>query len=476
MTLIREPLLRGVREVSAILFAGPTAADDVLVHWAAGATLLRTGDGGLVVKFATPVAWRCELGKGVPLIADEGRLVSLPLDRALLKSTPPDAIVRLHHGALAVEETTPSDPTGLLDLGTWHLEAPTTVTGPQSGPEPERGQRPPPPDPSMAVTPAEFDTSAKLGRRSAPTARDRRQWRLLQPRPTRPAGPVPTTPSAARPASRRPSGRTQTTSPLLDWLHKRRQRKYLEDLTRLFAAGDLDAALRKAIPFGGENGPEATRTPRPRANLDIKPHRTPSSGIVSIEPGLRASSTTATAAPLAAWTAKAGPSTPPLYWPTCSTGPRRRAATSNRRARSPWRPNWPRPAAPIMLKSSGCGGEPANATAPLPSPGATVASPPPSVAWSAEGTAPMPTACAACGWRSSSTPGTLWAPTTWAPRSATKRRRHYATASSSWEPNKAARWAPGCSPASSAPMTTPPTPTWPRWSPSVPAPRSGRSW
>lgn len=133
---------------------------------------------------------------------------------------------------------------------------------------PARGPVAPPPD---AAPPVTFDARVELGRDSTPTPRDRRQWDRLRRRPA---------PSNGRAAG---SGRGA-----LDWLYRRRHQRYLNDLTRLFAAGDYDEALRRAIPLGGAGGPLARFRPRPRRFLELDPYRPAASATVPIDPGLQA--------------------------------------------------------------------------------------------------------------------------------------------------------------------------------------------
>ena len=52
MTIIRAPILRGVREVQALIFAGEMATDDALAQWDEGTVLMQMGGGELLLRFA----------------------------------------------------------------------------------------------------------------------------------------------------------------------------------------------------------------------------------------------------------------------------------------------------------------------------------------------------------------------------------------------------------------------------------------
>ena len=104
MTIIRAPILRGVREVQALLFAGQMATDDALAHWEEGTALMQMGGGELLLRFARSRPVRCDVGRAMPLVDDGGRLVALPLAPEQLEDAPPGSVVHLEHGRLVVEQ------------------------------------------------------------------------------------------------------------------------------------------------------------------------------------------------------------------------------------------------------------------------------------------------------------------------------------------------------------------------------------
>lgn len=266
MTLLREPLFRGVRDIDAILVTD-SHAERVAGLWVAGARLFRIGEHDLVLRFPQPISWRCDAGSATALLARDGRLIALPLDDDALAACPQGDVIRLRHGGLVIGHPRLAPVNSLFDVSDWHVAKPLPPTFGQVPAE----RRPPPAEPSLAVPPAAFDTRARLGGQAEPTPREQRQLRRLQ----QPAAP--------------PAGSSRLDRPIgFDWLNRRRTQHYLDDLTRLFAAGDIEAALRRAIPFGGESGPRARRTPTPRNDLRLNPYRAAPTSSVELDPGLRA--------------------------------------------------------------------------------------------------------------------------------------------------------------------------------------------
>ena len=261
MTLVRDPVLRGMREVAGLLFDDPGR---LLASWETGATLARLDDGSWLLRFARSLPMRCELAPALPLVDVGGTLVGLPLDAAGIDG----AVVRLRHGELVghrVAEVV--EPASLLDVSGWRVHE---VVTPPTAPMAKR----PPAAPRLApvARPTAFDGRARLGAQPEPTERDRRRWRRLQGTP--PPASV-TTPQLG-------------SGPLFDFLARRRHRKYLDELTRLFAQGAVDEALRKALPLGGEgNDRKARGVPGRRRQLRIDFQRG-RGGVIGLEPGLRA--------------------------------------------------------------------------------------------------------------------------------------------------------------------------------------------
>ena len=136
MTIIRAPILRGVREVQALLFTGEMANDDALAHWDEGSALMQMAGGELLLRLPRPMTVRCEVGRAEPLVDDGGRLVALPLTPEQLDDAPPGSVVHLQHGRLVVEQPGPTlDPVVLLDLSGWQLESPVVATEARPAPQ-----------------------------------------------------------------------------------------------------------------------------------------------------------------------------------------------------------------------------------------------------------------------------------------------------------------------------------------------------
>lgn len=274
MTLVRDPVLRGVRAVDALLFEGPDRVQQALKRWQPGSTLFALGAERLILRWREPTWLRCELGDATPLVdTGDGRLVALPLADAEVATLPSSSVTSLRGGTLETEAVgAPIDPTSLLDVRDWR--AATASRGPSSPRQDAREPVPPP----LAAPPRAFDARGALGGGREPTQRERRQWDRLTAQPQR----------AGAAAQRTACGPSPVQPGLLDWLYRRRHERYLNELTRLFAAGQYEEALRRAIPFGGEGGRLARSSPQRRQDLQLDPRRAPASSSLPIEPGLRA--------------------------------------------------------------------------------------------------------------------------------------------------------------------------------------------
>ena len=274
MSLVREPVFRGVRAVDGLLFDGPQRARQALHAWRAGATLLPVNGDRLVLRWRDPVWMRCEIGNAAPVIdAGEDRLVALPLAASDAQDLPPESVTSLRGGLLVTEPLgAPLDPISLLDLRDWQ-----TANLSRAPLQARRSRVPEPKPPPLAAPPRAFNSRSELAGGGEPTRRERREWDRLH------------RPQAQAPAAQGRSGSAASQRRgALDWLYRRRHERYLSELTRLFAAGQYEEALRRAIPFGGQGGRLARSGPRPRRDLKVEPWRSPSSSAVPIEAGLRA--------------------------------------------------------------------------------------------------------------------------------------------------------------------------------------------
>jgi len=259
MTYLPVATLRGVREVDGLLFPASTPADRIAAEWDAGASLWRLADGSLVLRWAEPVRRRCEWGTAVPLVDEDGRLFALPPFDA---AAPAPSVVRLAGGRLVAEPLAePVDPAVLIDTSGWRVARPAPVKA--AGRPPARSTAAPEPRPTVP-DPA-FDARAQLGGQPPPGEQAPARLRGVQ----------------AESAGRRlgPVGR---------WLSERRKQSYLDRLTRLFAEGRVDDAVREALPLGeGRPGPPATRAPRRKDELHIAMRRKTAGSTMAVGRGLR---------------------------------------------------------------------------------------------------------------------------------------------------------------------------------------------
>lgn len=308
----------------------------LIALWCDGARLARSGGRTVLVGLA---ARRVDsrLAPGAPLVSCEGRWLLGPVDDATLAAAPRDAVIEPFHGALRVtrfSELEPLDPSELLELAPPHLQTRVELLAPPPEPTPVQRAQPEPPTsaelfrpmferlgqvaavrppraswwrrlmgrlrgrprelpatgtpraddrPSREGTPGRLrGWFARLGDRSGSTPSpvlDRlRRW--LSPRPA-PALPDPGGLPAAPPPRSSPIANglaalfLRLTAPLLSGAQAR-QRRYLDDLRRRFAGGDLLEALHRAIPIGGEaSGTPALGVPGRRDTLALLAVSTP---------------------------------------------------------------------------------------------------------------------------------------------------------------------------------------------------------
>ncbi|WP_437668969.1 bpX6 domain-containing protein [Sorangium sp. So ce131] len=270
---------------------------------------------GLLVELRAPAWVDCARAPGAPLVALGGALSAAPLDRDELAALAPPAGAALLvvGGAVVVvgpDEGQPEDPAAWLDVSAFGLaevaplgdplvEPATAIAGPPPvdlrralalGPLPREaaqvaqalarggaaGAPPPPPPPEL------------LRRALAGVARLARAVAFLSALLSRRRG-RPAAKGAVVLVARR--GRTQGAwlrrlgaalqTAAARWLIRarlapfvgRRQAEYLAQTLDMFDAGDLDRALRHAIPIaggpGGAAGPPALTVPTPREQLGI---------------------------------------------------------------------------------------------------------------------------------------------------------------------------------------------------------------
>jgi hypothetical protein len=279
-----------------------------LALWRPGAQVRRSGE-LRVVTWDEPRSMDCAAAPGAPLVAVGRLLASAPLadaERPVIDKDEQDAVGVVRGGALEVsplDRWAREDPAAWIDLGEWTAPQVETLGAP-----------PPDPLPIPMVTgdaravlkdvpPAaaardellgllQSDEGAAGGRslaRSrlgalamtllawlAASGGDASPRRRLESRePTVPAGPSPL--DRARAWLQHLAARLLVALRLAQYMG-RRHAEYLQRMLDYFERGDLDQALRHAIPIDGqlegEAPPPALLPPSPRADLTIHPHAT----------------------------------------------------------------------------------------------------------------------------------------------------------------------------------------------------------
>jgi hypothetical protein len=282
-TEIRRPLLRGSQMVRALWFDRALLGEEearrrLLAAWKSGAHAYRLADGYLI-------AWRqaqrlqCETALGLPLCEQDGVLASAPLLAHERNGIAPGAAVMVVGASLrvhALDAGSRIDPSSWLDISAILVCVALTIP-----PNPQAGF-------STAVPQAEPDLRALLGsvvpppsaRRSTflrEAARARSGGRPLSSKAMGAVGilasllllPLALLPGASAAGAGRGAG--TALSPLADWLAARtgklatltriarllgwRQANYLRRMLRQFDEGNLDEALRHAIPLDSPHAP-----------------------------------------------------------------------------------------------------------------------------------------------------------------------------------------------------------------------------
>lgn len=333
-TRIRPRLLthRGVVEASALLFdtrllALETARRRVLALWTPGAVVYRLEE-GLLLRLPAPLHIVCAAAPGLPLVRMGELLAAAPITEAERKRLPlQNGLLLVRSGeavVLPLPEAAREEPSTWLDLNLWKA-----IPGVSLGA--------PPPPPLFAAEPPNFDARAKLkgvppaDPQSAAVAqklqaaiRAQREGRASQAErlggsdtsPVRKAlwpflerlahlgegspgagGAGSGIPGSGKPGRAAPRpGLTvipQTDqarlSPFQSWLKHaaartllmtglarqigQKQADYMGRMIDMFEKGDLDAALRHAIPLNTESGsgnlPPTLGTPSARSSLQI---------------------------------------------------------------------------------------------------------------------------------------------------------------------------------------------------------------
>jgi hypothetical protein len=290
----------------------PRSRAAVLSRWSIGHEVFQWGR-GFVWLLPEPERVHCDGAPGLPLISVERRLCSAPFAPDELDGLPP-GITLAEGGQVVSRSLGPA-----VDVSAWLDVSRFTLA---EGVEP-LGDPPAPPELEHAPRPA-VGARAALGLQplSSEAAAVAESLRTGQPLPQAPKGPPPITigplarsvmsglrvlsrwlsrllaPAPTRGAAPQRSSalappRPQWLSRFHAWLDRvldasrlaqilgQRQADYLSRLMQMFEQGDLDAALRHAIPLGGQAQPgETSRSlalPSPRTSLAISRGR-PGSG------------------------------------------------------------------------------------------------------------------------------------------------------------------------------------------------------
>jgi hypothetical protein len=286
---------RGSVPACAFVMTDSAAArEKLLARWKPGHEVSRLGP-RVLWRLDAPERIACDAAPGLPLVDVDGRLVGTPLEPKQVRgAASAGEVLVVEAGELRVHA-----PGERVDVSTW-----VDVSAFSLAAVSPLGEVPPPV--KLALVPLAPDvarTAAGLGElpvearqaleamRRGGTPSDARptvgplaralvsalRW-LASLLPGRPAS------SAAGSGAAQPPRRWAWLDRLDRWLDRvldvsrlsailgRRQAEYLNRLMEMFEHGDLDQALRHAIPLGGEGLPDARRSlalPRPRASLDI---------------------------------------------------------------------------------------------------------------------------------------------------------------------------------------------------------------
>ncbi|WP_226428025.1 bpX6 domain-containing protein [Xanthomonas sp. NCPPB 2865] len=295
---VRYPLWHGSQMVSALWFSaawlGPEQRLARLVRaWQPGSRALRFADGD-VLCFAAPRALVCEQAPGLALCQAHGGLFSGALTAAEAAQLPP-ADIGLVHGAQVIalqwHQALPLDPAEAIDMTGYPLHTPYDCS-PSAPPLEVDRLRGKPLRQLLgdAVPPASAERDAFLRalKTQRPEVQNSTLWQRLLARAQRTLG------SAHAPASNRSAATGQRThvparrdaaavsawrtrlaralvASRLAGLVGHRQGAYMRRMLRQFENGDLDEALRNALPLDGvgESLGQAFGVPQRRSDLSL---------------------------------------------------------------------------------------------------------------------------------------------------------------------------------------------------------------
>jgi MoxR-vWA-beta-propeller ternary system domain bpX6 len=320
--------------IDAALLGGHEARRRILALWTPGSSVYRIGN-GLVIRLALPVVVECDHSPGVPLIHLQGSLYGAPFARDELEmvSAPVNSVVLVRAGEAVIE---PLSDRQLESVETW-IEVGSFVSiqvrslGEEMAPPRSLAERVefdprkqlegvPPGSPELNEVISALRSKVGLGKKEARFAPVESSF-LIRFRSSlvRAASGIRSlimglgSPRGLKRASHR-IGSTRTTNegaaqakkPLFQRLSVRLhtlrwrvllttrlarligsvQARYFAKVMELFERGDLNEALRHAIPLGGEFESQVLRPalwkPIPRSNLSFSPHFTRARSVIAL--------------------------------------------------------------------------------------------------------------------------------------------------------------------------------------------------
>ena len=322
---VRPRLLthRGVVEASALLFdtellTFETAQGRTLALWTPGATVYRL-DAGLLLRLPKPHRVVCALAPGLPLVQMGDLLTAAPITEAEQRRLPLlTGLARIRNGEAVVTplpESLREDPAGWLDLSAWRPLLVVSLGAPPAPPEvvaeaPAFDARTklhgvPPADPQSEEVAQKLRAAMQAHREGRPSPAERlgdpmpspfsNMLRPLLERLSRMGEPTSGRGTGRNEGTRsgltvRPQSPQETLSPFQSWIKHtaarallktglarqigQKQAEYMHRMIEMFEKGELEAALRHAIPLNIDdpNGPKlppSLRLLTARPNLQI---------------------------------------------------------------------------------------------------------------------------------------------------------------------------------------------------------------
>ena len=328
---VRPRLLahRGVVEARALLFDTSlrtleTARGRVLAMWLPGAVVYRLEE-GLLLRLPAPRRIVCAVAPGLPLVQAGSLLTAAPITETERRRLPlQEGLLLVRNGDAVVQplsEAAVEDPAGWLDLSAWRQIEPVSLGAPPAPPAVVAEAAPfdaraklhgvPSADPQSAAVAQKLQAALRAQREGGSSPAERlgehasspvvnllrplleRLARLGEPSPGAGGGSGSggrRETSAPKPGPGvRPQSEREALTPFQRWMKHtaarallmtglarqigQKQAEYMGRMMEMFEKGELDAALRHAIPLGGDADgiapPPLLRVPGARENLQI---------------------------------------------------------------------------------------------------------------------------------------------------------------------------------------------------------------